>query len=239
MRAIILAGGKGTRLAPYNTVFPKPLVPLGDQPILEIIIRQLEHYGFKDIVLSLGYLAELIEAYLNNRSAINSKAKFTYVREEKPLGTVGSLALVPGLNETFISINGDTLTTLDYGKLVQFHKEHGALLTIAMNQRDVQIDLGVVDVNSNYEIKKFTEKPKFHYNACMGIYVYEPEVLRYITAGECLDFPQLVWQMLDNREKIIGYPSDDYWLDLGSHADYGKAQDEFESLKEKLLPMDL
>jgi len=236
MRAVILAGGLGTRLAPYNTVFPKPLVPLGNRPILDIILHQLVHYGFDDIVLSVGYLAELILAYYHNGSPNVRNAKVTFVRETEPLGTVGSLALVPDLTSSFLVMNGDVMTTLDYGKLMQFHKEHGGELTIALNRRDVKIDLGLIEINDQYRVQSFLEKPTLKYLVSMGVYVYEPSVLEYVIPGKRLDFPDVVWQMLRDGRKIVGYPCEDYWLDLGSHADYAKAQDEFEEMKSRLLP---
>ncbi|MBM4032645.1 MAG: nucleotidyltransferase family protein [Planctomycetes bacterium] len=236
MIAVVLAGGKGTRLAPYNTIFPKPLVPLGDRPILDIVIHQLAYYGFERIVLSVGYLAELIEAYFRNGSPTVSNAKITFVRETEPLGTVGSLSLVPNLTESFLVMNGDILTTLNYAKLLQFHREHGGLLTIALNRRQVKVDLGVIEINKQFEVQSFLEKPTMNYLVSMGVYVYEPEVLKYIAPGKRLDFPEVVWQMLREGKKIVGYPSDDYWLDLGSHADYKKAQDEFEEMRDKFLP---
>ncbi|GFO53230.1 nucleoside-diphosphate-sugar pyrophosphorylase [Geomonas sp. Red276] len=237
MKAVILAGGKGTRLAPYTTVFPKPLVPLGDRPILDIVIHQLAHHGFNQITLSLGYLAELIQAYFRDGSPTVENATINFVREQQPLGTVGSLALVPDLTESFLVMNGDILTTLDYAKFYRFHKEHGAPLTIALNQRPVKIDLGVIEINDNHEIVSFLEKPTLNYLVSMGIYMYEPEVLDYIQPpGTYLDFPDVVDRMLKDGKRIAGYPNDAYWLDLGSHADYAKAQDEFESMKDILLP---
>jgi NDP-sugar pyrophosphorylase family protein len=236
MKAVILAGGKGTRLAPYTTVFPKPLVPLGDRPILDIIIHQLAHYGFRDIVLSVGHLGELIEAYYRNGSPNGCQAKVTFVRERQPLGTVGSLALVPDLDDTFLVMNGDVLTTLNYARLVAFHKEHGGLLTIAMHRRAVNIDLGVMEINDRYELQSFLEKPTLNYLVSMGVYVYEPAVLQYIAPGQRLDFPEVVWRMLKEGKRVVGYPCDDYWMDLGSHADYSKAQNEFDDIKDRLLP---
>src|SRR5512135_3478808 len=132
MKTVILAGGKGTRLAPYTTIFPKPLVPIGDRPILEIIIRQLVRQGFGDILLSVGHLGELIEAYFQNGHRNISGLKLAYYRESQPLGTAGSLAVIPGLTDTFLVMNGDILTTLDYRRLVEFHRSREAVLTIAM-----------------------------------------------------------------------------------------------------------
>ena len=236
MKAVVLAGGKGTRLAPYTTIFPKPLVPLGDRPIMDIVIHQLAHHGFSDITLSLGYLAELIQAYFRNGSPTVEHASISFVQEKEPLGTVGSLALVPGLTESFLVMNGDILTTLDYAAFYRFHKEQGAALTIALNRRPVKIDLGVIEIDESYSITSFVEKPTLNYLVSMGVYMYEPEVLDYIEPGKYLDFPDVVWRMLKDGKRIAGYPNDAYWLDLGSHADYAKAQDEFESMKDILLP---
>jgi NDP-mannose synthase len=234
--AVILAGGKGTRLAPYNTVFPKPLVPLGDRPIVDIIIHQLACAGFDRIVLSVGYLAELIEAYFHDGSPTVPGVDITFVREDEPLGTVGSLALVTGLTEPFLVMNGDVLTTLDYADLMRFHKEHGGELTIATNRREVKIDLGVLEIDEQHRLLSFKEKPTLQYDVSMGVYVYDPSVLDYITPGRYLDFPDVVWRMLDDGRAITCYPSDSYWLDLGSHADYAKAQDEFEQMRDQFLP---
>ncbi|MFQ5681799.1 MAG: sugar phosphate nucleotidyltransferase [Candidatus Binatia bacterium] len=236
MMAVILAGGKGTRLAPYNTIFPKPLVPLGERPILDIIIQQLAYYGFDRIVLSVGYLAELIEAYFQSGSPRVNNAQIRFIREKKPLGTVGSLALIPDLSESFLVMNGDVLTSLDYAKFFKFHQEHGGQLTVALNRRQVKLDLGVAEINEQFELQSFLEKPTLNYRVSMGVYVYEREVLNYIPAGGYLDFPEVVWQMLRDGKKIVGYPSDDYWLDLGSHVDYKKAQDEFNAMRGRLLP---
>ena len=236
MKAVILAGGKGTRLAPYTTVFPKPLVPLGNQPILEIIIRQLVHHGFTDIVLSVGHLAELIQAYFQNGNERVQGTNITYVRERCPLGTVGALALVPDLDDSFLVMNGDVLTSLDYAKLMKSHRENGGLLTIAMHKRQVKIDLGLMEVNERFELQRFVEKPTLTHMVSMGVYIYEPEIVRYIQPGQYLDFPDLVQQLLRDKRKVVGHPSDDYWLDLGSHADYAKAVEEFEQRKGELLP---
>lgn len=235
MRAVILAGGKGTRLYPYTTIFPKPLVPLDDTPILEIIIRQLAHYGFKDIVLSVGYLSELIQAYFLNSKNIPSGVRLKYVKENKPLGTSGSVAKIRNLKNDFLVMNGDILTTMDYRKLFEFHKKKKATLTIAMHRRQVKIDLGLIDIDKNAKITSFTEKPTMKYLVSMGIYVYSPEVLKYIKPDEHIDFPDLVWRLLAQKERVYGWESGDYWLDLGSHDDYARALEEFHSRKKDFL----
>jgi NDP-mannose synthase len=229
MKTVILAGGKGTRLAPYTTIFPKPLVPIGDRPILEIIIRQLVRQGLGDILLSVGHLGELIEAYFQNGHRNIPGLQLEYFREKQPLGTAGSLAMIPGLDETFLAMNGDILTTLDYQALIRHHKKHQAALTIAMHQKDVKIDLGVLETNERGELISYKEKPLYSFEVSMGIYVYEPRVLHYMPKGEYLDFPDLVKLLLRQGEKIVGFPSQDYWLDIGRREDYELAQLEYNS----------
>ena len=190
MRAVILAGGKGTRLAPYTTVLPKPLMPIGEMPILEIVIRQLERHGFNDLTLAVGYLAELLMAYCGDGSKFN--VKLGYSREEQPLGTAGPIALVPDLNDTFLVMNGDLLTTIDYGAMLKYHHERNALATIACYQRDVKIDLGVIEIGPDNWVANYIEKPTYHYAVSMGIYLFEPAILKYIKPNQRLDLPDLV-----------------------------------------------
>jgi NDP-sugar pyrophosphorylase family protein len=236
MKAVILSGGKGTRLAPYTTIFPKPLVPLGHRPILDIIVRQLIYYGFDNIVLTLGYLSELIQAYFSNVDGRFSKANIKYVREQKPLGTAGSLTLVSGLDDTFLVMNGDILTSLNYSNLIAYHLEKKGILTIGMHMKRTQIDLGVIETNRDYTITGYLEKPEKVYPVSMGIYVYEPAVVDYLEPKKYLDFPDLVLRLLENGEKIVGYPCDDFWMDIGRQEDYVLAQEEFERRKEIFLP---
>jgi len=238
MKAVILAGGKGTRLAPYTTVFPKPMLPVGDKPILEIIIRQLAYYSFKEIILSVGYLAEIIQAYFQNCHTLPEGISITYVKEEKPLGTAGPIALIPDLKETFLVMNGDVLTTLDYSKLISFHRRNNALLTIAISKKEVKLDLGIVEITDDQRVTKYIEKPVYAYFDSIGIYVYEPEVVRYIEPNVYLDFPTLVQRLIENGERVVGYYHDKpyYWIDIGQHGDYQKANEEFERNRKEFLP---
>jgi NDP-mannose synthase len=232
MKAVILAGGKGTRLAPYTTIFPKPLVPIGDRPILEIIIRQLVRHGIGDILVSIGHLGELIEAYFQNGHRNIPGLDLKYFRESQPLGTAGPLALIPGLDETFLVMNGDVLTTLDYQALVRFHHTCGAALTIAMHGKSVAVDLGVLEINEQCELTGYQEKPVLNLKVSMGIYVYEPRVLKYVEKGSYLDFPNLVQRLLAHGERVCGYQCEDYWLDIGRREDYELAQQEYQSRSE-------
>jgi NDP-sugar pyrophosphorylase family protein len=227
MKTVILAGGKGTRLAPYTTVFPKPLVPIGDRPILEIIVRQLVRQGFGDILLSVGHLGELIEAYFQNGHRNIPGLQLDYYRESQPLGTAGSLAMIPGLDDTFLAMNGDILTTLNFNALVEHHRHQKSTLTVAMHRKEVPIDLGVLETDESGQLISYREKPSYSFDVSMGIYVYEPRVLQYIPKGRYLDFPDLVKLLLEMGEKVTGFRSQDYWLDIGRREDYELAQLEF------------
>lgn len=227
LKAIILAGGRGTRLAPFTVNFPKPLMPLGDRPVIDVLIQSLAGQGITDITLTLGHLAELIRAYFEQRTDLLSRVSLHYVQEVEPTGTAGSLSLVTGLDETFLVMNGDLVTDIDYQELVRFHREHGTLLTIAVQQRSVKADFGILAVGPGDLVTDYLEKPQTTHTVSMGIYVYEPEVLKYIVPGAYLDFPDLVLRMLAQGEKIAAFPSDCQWLDIGRPADYARAQQLF------------
>lgn len=227
LRAVILAGGKGVRLRPFTANFPKPLVPLDDMPIIEILMRRLVRFGITDITLTVGHLAELIKAYFAHRKELARQINLHYIDEDNPTGTAGSLAFVQGLNDTFLVMNGDVFTDLNFDELVTFHRKHGAALTIAMHERRVKIDLGVLDFDSEYCITGYHEKPENSYHVSMGIYVYEPRTLRYIEPGKHLDFPDLVLRLIAAGEKVCAMPSDSLWLDIGRPDDYAQAQEIF------------
>ena len=225
LRAIILAGGKGVRLRPFTVNFPKPLVPLGEEPVVEVLIRRLLEFGITDITLSLGHLAELIKAYFHHRRQLTDRFTVRYVEEEEPTGTAGSLALIPGLTDTFLVMNGDLLTDLDFHQLVAFHREHDAALTVATHQRKVKIDLGVLELGEDFQVEGYHEKPETTYDVSMGIYVYEPRVLPFVEPGQYLDFPDLVLKLIAAGERVCAFPTDCLWLDIGRPDDYAKAQE--------------
>lgn len=233
MKAIILAGGKGTRLAPYTTVLPKPLMPIGDMSILEVVLRQLAHYGFDEVTLAVGYLAELIMAYCGDGSKFG--LKISYSREDQPLGTAGPIGLVPNLEETFLVMNGDLLTTLDYGDLLRSHRERGAITTLAAYRREVKIDLGVVETQNGW-VTDYVEKPTYHFSVSTGIYIFEPAVQAYIPPGKHLDLPELILTLVKNQQKVNAYPFEGYWLDIGRHDDYETAMQTFAENRQAFLP---
>jgi NDP-mannose synthase len=232
MRAVILAGGKGARLAPLTEVIPKALVPIGGKPILETVIIQLRRCGFHHITLAVGYLSELIKAYFQDGSRYG--VKIDYSCEAEPLGTAGPLSLIEGLAETFLVMNADILTDLDYGYLIRYHREQGGIATIGAFERQVRIDLGVIVADEHRRIKDYIEKPTRSYLVSMGIYIFEPKVLEFLPGQGYMDFPDLVKRLLAADLPVCFYPFSGYWLDIGRHDDYSKAAEEFEQLREKL-----
>lgn len=233
MRAVILSGGKGTRLAPYTVVFPKPLMPLGDTPILEIVVRQLAHFGFTRITMAVGHLAELIQAFFGDGAKFG--VRIDYSREDRPLGTAGPLKLIPDLAEDFLVMNGDLLTDLDYGKLLRRHREQGNEATIGVYGRDVKVDLGVIERDGKGRIIDYREKPVLTYDVSMGVYAFSPAILAHIPDGY-FDFPDLVLEMIRQGRNVRGYPFDGLWLDIGRQEDYGRAVETFAAERARFLP---
>ena len=234
MKAVILAGGTGTRLAPYTRVFPKPMMPIGDKTILEVLITQLKHAGVDEVIITVGHLAGLMRAFFKDGRDYDLLIRYSY--EDHPLGTAGPLSLIDGLDETFIVSNGDLLTTLDPARLVQFHKNQGdALATIATHHREVHIDLGVIETDTDHTVTGYIEKPTLEYLVSMGIYVFDPAILDYIPYNEHLDFPDLVLKLLADGKRVANYRYDGYYRDLGRPEDYEVACDDFDTLRSQFL----
>lgn len=233
MKVIILAGGKGRRLYPYTVVLPKPLMPVGDFPILEVVLRQLRGQGLTDVTLAVGHLGNLIQAFFGDGSKWGVKIDYSF--EEEPLGTVGPLTFLTGLNETFMVMNGDLLTTLDYADLIKYHKSKTAVATVAAQERWVDIDFGVIQRDKGDRLAKYIEKPRLSYLVSMGIYVFEPELLEFIPKRRKFDFPDLMQRLLQQKQKVAIYRSDEFWLDIGRPDDYQRAVDEFERNRERFL----
>ena len=234
MKAVILAGGKGTRLRPYTKILPKPLMPIGDMPILEILLRQMKRAGVDNAILTVGHLAEFLRLFFQDGQRLGMKIDYSY--EEQPLGTAGPLTLLSGLDETFLVSNGDVLTTLDLRSLIEYHKQQGAAATIAMHQRQVKVDLGVLELDDQNVINGYIEKPTYEFMVSMGIYVFEPHVLQYIPHGEFYDFPDLVKQLISVGERVVGFPFSGYWQDLGREDDYERAVLDFDRMRDEFLP---
>lgn len=221
--AVLLAGGRGARLAPYTAVFPKPLVPIGDMPVADILVRQLAAAGFDEICFCAGHLAELLEAYFMSHPLRGSGVRFRWVREGEPLGTAGPLRLVEDLPERFLVLNGDLLTTLDFGAFFDRHVESGADLTIAVQRHQHRTQLGVVRHEGD-RVTGYEEKPSFSFDVSMGVYAYSRACIETIPAGLKFDFPDLVGALLERGRDVRIVLSGDTWLDIGNPEDYSEAQ---------------
>lgn len=237
MKAVVLAGGKGTRLAPYTTILPKPLMPIGEMPILEIMLRQMRRAGIDEVTLTVGHLAGLLRAFFQDGSQLGMK--IDYSSEDQPLGTAGPLSLLHGLDDTFLVSNGDVLTTLDLKSLIDFHKRNNAIATIASHNRSIKIDLGVLQTNHEQEIVGYIEKPTYDFYVSMGIYVFDPRILDYIPYNQYLDLPNLVLKLIAAGERVVSYRFDGYWMDLGRVSDYEQAVSDFDTIKPQLFGEDV
>jgi NDP-sugar pyrophosphorylase family protein len=235
MQVVILAGGKGSRLRPYTTVLPKPLMPLGEFPVIELIIRQLAHYGYRDILLSVGYLAELLRAYCGDGRRWG--VHIDYSHEEKPLSTIAPLLLLrERLTETFLVMNGDVVSDLDFRAFEAYHRQRNGIATIATFQRKLTVDFGVIHSNPDGRIVNFLEKPQYDHFVSMGIYLFEPGILQYVPdSGEPFGFDNLMHLLTRNQARVYTYPHEGIWLDIGRLEDYERAVDEFGSGWERLL----
>jgi NDP-sugar pyrophosphorylase family protein len=211
------------------------MMPIGDKTILEILLRQMKRAGINHVVLTVGHLAGLMQAFFQDGQQYDLDITYSY--EAVPLGTAGPLAMVPNLEKTFMVSNGDVLTLLNFNDLLDFHRQQNAICTIAVHERAVHIDLGVIEQNNgDYVITGYVEKPTLNYRVSMGIYIFEPRVLEYIPKNQYLDFPDLVKILLANGERVVGFPFNGYWRDLGNPDDYTQACLDFEQMRSQFLP---
>lgn len=236
MRAIILAGGKGTRLRPITLSLPKPLVPIGDMPILEIVIRQLSAHGFKHVTISTGYMAELIQAHFADGAKWG--LAIDYVHEDMPLSTAGPLKLVADLPEHVLVMNGDVLTDIDYAELLAEHIEAGGMATVATKRREAPIDFGVVEPDDDGWLANWREKPVYTFEVSMGVYVVSREAVELIAEGEAIGMPDLLMRITQRGGRVLCRRCDCYWLDIGRYDDYETAQDDFEANRDRLVTGD-
>ncbi len=232
-RAIILAGGKGTRLKPYTVVLPKPLMPIGDFPILEVVIRQLAKNGFKHITITVNHQAEIIKAFCGDGSRWGIKVDYSL--ESKPLSTMGPLKLINDLPENFLVMNGDILTDLNFSDFYNTHVAEKQLFSISSYRRTEVSEYGVLEVDENNTLTGFKEKPKHHYLVSMGIYMVNRKVLDFIPEDTFYGFDTLMLDLLKKHENVGVKPFDGYWLDIGRPDDYMQAIEEFDTNKEKFL----
>ena len=233
MYAIILAGGQGSRLRPYTTVLPKPLMPVGDGPIIELLIKQLRSHQFSKIDISVGYLSGLIKSYCGNGNQWN--CKINYIHEKKPLGTSGAIKLVKDKKNSFLVTNGDVLTDIDFKKLFNQHKKSGNILTVAVFNKKIKHKLGVINIDNYNCIKEYKEKPTSNFLVSMGIYCCSPKILDFITKNKKFDLPDLVHKLIKNNLPVGTYHHKGKWLDIGNHEDYEIAQKNYNSLKKSIF----
>ncbi len=232
-RAIILAGGKGTRLRPYTVVFPKPLMPIGDYPILEVIIRQLVQNSFTHITIAVNHQADLIKTFFGD--GYKWGIKIDYSLEDKPLSTMAPLKLIKDLPDNFLVMNGDVLTDLNYGEFYEYHIKNKNIFTISSYQREVKSEFGVLELDNQNNLVGFKEKPIEKYNVSMGIYMVSKKAIEYIPDNTFYGFDHLMLDLIKYKENPIVKPFDGYWLDIGRPDDYEIAIEEFDKLKDKFL----
>lgn len=217
MQAVILAGGKGRRLRPYTTILPKPMMPIGEKPILGIIIEKLAESGITDIVITVGYLSGIIQAYFGDgkRFGVNIR----YFTETEPLGTAGCLSLIDGLEERFIVMNGDILTDLKFKDLIEYHAKMGTSVTICSYKKEIQLTLGVLDLDGE-TVRDYLEKPKYTFDISMGIYAMNRKAVDHIPKNRYFDFPTLIKRLISVKEPISVYRFEGEWFDIGREEDY-------------------
>jgi len=229
VKAVVLAGGEGRRLLPYTASLPKPMMPIQNRPILEVIVRQLQTMGIEEILLATGYLEELIRAYFQDGGRFG--IPISYSREDEPLGTAGPLSLVRHrLTDTFIVVNGDILTNLDFRFLVEFHHKQANDVTLGLTVRKELVDFGVVRLDGEGQFDEWDEKPVHEYMVSMGVYVMSPKVLPFLVENAFLNLPDYITLLKRSGARIGSYVHEGYWLDIGRREDYERACREAESL---------
>ena len=234
MRAIILAGGKGTRLRPFTYSLPKPLMPIGgEMPILEIILKQLHKNGFTHITMAVNYMAKIIQAFFGDGSDWN--IKIDYSIEDKPLSTIGPLTLIEDLPENFLVMNGDILTDLSYGDFFRWHVENKNDISVATFKRTSKIDFGVLKYDKNQEIIEFIEKPEYHFDVSMGIYILNRKIIEILPKNKPFGFDQLMIEGIKKGLKIKSYAHNSYWLDIGRNDDFQQANKDYVKNKNRIL----
>ena len=228
-RAVILAGGRGTRLRPYTVALPKPLVPVGDTPILEIIIRQLVAQEFDRVTLAVNHQADILRAYFGDGGKLGVNIDYSF--ERVPLSTMGPLKLIRDLPDDFLVMNGDILTDLNYAEFMRSHISQKCSFTVSAASRNQQIDYGVLQVSEDGLLSGFEEKPVLPYLVSMGVYCLNKSILDWIPDGKPFGFDQLVVDLITKRQSIHVIKHAGYWLDIGRPDDYQKAVDDWPSVR--------
>jgi NDP-mannose synthase len=234
MRTVILAGGQGVRLKPYTITLPKPLVPVGEEPIMKLLLNSLKRQGIKEVVICVNHMRELIEAYFGDGSEMGMKIR--YSRETKPLGTVAPIKLIQGLPDDFLVMNGDVMTDLSMRKLFHEHKTNDAIMTVATFTRNVHVDYGVIKHDADHVVNGFTEKPNYDVDVSMGVYAFNKRVFDYVPDNTYFGFDSLMHKLLLNGEKVKTFEHHGYWLDIGRPEDYEKANEDVDRVMGQNIP---
>jgi len=222
MKAVILAGGLGRRLLPYTTILPKPLMPLGEKPVLEIVLGYLKKNGIEEVTICIGHLGQFIRTFFGDGSKLGLRIR--YSEEESARGTAGPLDLIRGeIKETFLVMNGDILSDIDLAAFGDFHRRQGNAATVTVFQRQVPVDFGVVQLDAQDRITGWDEKPTLNYLVSTGLYLFEPKALDYVPSQVRFDIPDLIRALCAGGEKVGGYRHNGYWLDIGRLDDYEQA----------------
>lgn len=225
LQAVVMAGGFGTRLRPLTEELPKPMLPVGDRPLLERILNRLQQAGIQQVNITTHYMPEKITDYFGDGSDFGLSIR--YVSEAQPLGTAGALSLIETPDEPLLVLNGDILTSLDFGAMLAFHREHRADLTVAVRQYDLQVPYGVL-LCEGAEVRQIREKPTYSFFVNAGIYLLQPEAHRYIPGGQRFDMPELIERLIEEGRRVVSFPIVEYWLDIGHPDDYARAQADLE-----------
>ena len=226
--AVIMAGGYGKRLLPLTEQVPKPMLPVGDRPLLERTISHLREAGINRVNLTTHYLSEQIRSHFGDGQAFG--VDLTYVTEDLPLGTAGGLRLLAERDEPLLVINGDILTSVDFRSMLAFHKKQGADLTVGVRKYDMEVPYGVVETEG-HSVRAIREKPHMSFLINAGVYLLEPGVRRFIPEGQRFDMTDLMERLLKDGERVVSFPIVEYWLDVGGHADYRRAQDDVKKVR--------
>jgi NDP-sugar pyrophosphorylase family protein len=229
-----MAGGRGTRLAPYTAVLPKPLMPLGDRPIIDVLLRQVVQAGVEAVNISVGHLGGIIESWVERE---DYGVPLSFLHENHALGTAGALRNVE-VDGPFLAMNGDVLTTLSFADLMRAHRTSGAIATMAVTDRTTQVEYGVVHADPAGRLASLEEKPELRYTVSMGIYAFEPEIVGHIGLGEHVDFPDLLQRAVAAGETVATYPFGGYWRDIGNPHDYERAIADFGADTDRFIPPD-
>jgi len=223
LRAVVMAGGYGTRLRPLTEDIPKPMLPVGDRPLMHVIIDQLRSAGIRRVHVATHYQPERIRSYFGDGEDFG--VELSYVREDRPLGTAGALGLLTASEEPLLVINGDILARVDFRAMLEHHREHRADMTMAVRQYGVRLPYGVVESDGAH-VRRIREKPNLAFLVNAGIYLLEPATIRHIPSGERFDMTELIQRLLDRGRPVVSFPIVGYWLDIGNHGDYVQAQED-------------